>query len=74
MAPSPVSSPGLRTCQDSSPGARHRESQCAPNSVVQWKPYPTGRRETWTLVQGLPLTDTLRRVLSIPFQDFSLTI
>lgn len=44
------------------PEPRHKKDQCVPSRVVQWKPHPMGRRETWAIIQGLLLTDDLRRV------------
>lgn len=59
-------SPGLRV--------RHREGQCVPSSVVQWELHSVGRQETWTLVQGLLLPDTLRKESPITPQGLSLTV
>lgn len=44
------------------PEPRRRERQCVPSSTVQWTQLPMGRRETWVIIQGLPLTAELRRV------------
>lgn len=51
----------LTQCPSPGLGMRHREGQCVPSSVVQWELHSVGRKETWTLVQGLLLLDTLRR-------------
>lgn len=53
---------------------RHREGQCVPSSVVQWELHAVGRQETWTLVQGLLLPDTLRKESPITPQGLSLTV
>lgn len=42
-------------------GDEVQEDQRAPSSVVQWELQSMDRQETWALVQGLLLSDTLRR-------------